>query len=184
MFLFVENIIFDVRKIVTVEIDKDILSQINYYLCDGALLEETMETDEEAKNRLTELEDQSSFIKVRDDKLVNLIYIKSVKLDVINENTLVYTFYKGIDALVKEKFKTKEELDDKIEAVKTQLEEMNSDGGNSGEGGSVDLTPYLKKSEAEKTYAKKINIPDITGLASKEYVDGLVGNIEDLLGGI
>lgn len=155
MFLFVENIIFDIKKIVTVEIDKDILSQVNYYLSDGALLEESMETNEEAKNRLVELEDQSSFIKVRDNKLVNLIHIKSVKLDVINENTLVYVFYNGIDALVKEKFKTKEELNDKIETIKTQLEEMNSGSGNSGEGGSVDLTPYLKKSEAEKTYAKK-----------------------------
>lgn len=171
MFLFVENTIFNVKKIVTVEIDKNVPTQVNYYLSDGALLEEDTNTEADAKAKLTDLLDQDSFIKVRDDKLVNLIYIKNVKEDVINENTLVYTFYKGIDALVKEKFKTKKELDDKIDAIKTQLEEINS-GSGSGEGGDVDLTPYLKKSVAEETYAKKAD------------VDASLGDIESLLGGI
>lgn len=170
MFLFVEDTIFNVKKIVTVEIDKDVPTQVNYYLSDGALLEEDAGTEADAKAKLTNLLDQNSFIKVRDDKLVNLIYIKNVKEDVINENTLVYTFYKGIDALVKEKFKTQKELNDKIAEIKTQLEEMNS--GGSGEGGDVDLTPYLKKSVAEATYAK---ITD---------VDASLGDIESLLGGI
>lgn len=45
-------------------------------------------------------------------------------------------------------------------------------GGGSGEGGTVDLTPYLKKTVAEETYAKKTDI------------DASLGDIESLLGGI
>ena len=46
------------------------------------------------------------------------------------------------------------------------------------------MTPYLKKSTAERTYAKITDIPDISGLASEAYVNGLVGDIEKKLGGI
>lgn len=45
-------------------------------------------------------------------------------------------------------------------------------GGGSGEGGTVDLTSYLKKTVAEETYAKKTDI------------DASLGDIESLLGGI
>lgn len=127
MFLFVEDTIFNVKKIVTVEIDKEVLTQVNYYLSDGALLKEEMETEAEAKVRITELEAESSFIKVREDKLVNLMYIKNVKPDIINENTLVYTFYKSNDAIVKEKFENEQKLNDKIELIKTQLTKMNAE---------------------------------------------------------
>ncbi len=133
MFLFVEDTIFNVKKIVTVEIDKEVLTQVNYYLSDGALLKEEMETEDDAKAKLTELSNQSSFIKVREDKLVNLIHIKNVKKDIINENTLVYTFYKGNDALVKERFDNEQKLNEKIELIKAQLNKVNAEENGEAE---------------------------------------------------
>lgn len=42
----------------------------------------------------------------------------------------------------------------------------------------IDLTPYLSKTEADKEYAKKVEIPDVSGLAKKTDVPGVLLNVE------
>lgn len=43
--------------------------------------------------------------------------------------------------------------------------------GGTGSGGTIDLTPYLTKTEASTTYALKSQIPDVTGFYTKSEAD-------------
>lgn len=144
-------------------------SEINYYFNDGGMIKEEFKTSEEASERLESLGEDKTFIATNDERLVNAMYIQNVEIDFINKKRVVYYLYGG--APVKELYKTETAAKEALESIKSKLEAMDF-GGGSGEGGTVDLTPYLKKTVAEETYAKKTDI------------DASLGDIESLLGGI
>lgn len=191
MFISVGNRILNGKRITTIEVDRDTPSEINYYFNDGGMIKEEFKTSEEASERLESLGEDKTFIATNDERLVNAMYIQNVEIDFINKKRVVYYLYGG--APVKELYKTETAAKEALESIKSKLEAMDF-GGGSGEGGTVDLTPYLKKTVADETYAKKSEIPSVPTKVSeltndqdfttKTYVDGLVGDIESLLGGI
>lgn len=220
MFIAVDNGILNMKRVTTIEIDRDTPSEINYLFNDGGIIKEKFDSEENAQTKFDELAENTIFLQTNDERLVNSMYIKDVEKDFINNKRLVYVLYNG--APVKETYNSETEVDSALETLKSTLESMGEGGG---EGSSVDLTPYLKKTDAERTYAKIADIPDISNLATKTevglkadktyvdtelekkadataiptttsqltnnsdfttkaYVDGLVGDVESLLGGI
>lgn len=217
MFIAVDNGILNMKRVTTVEIDRDTPSEINYLFNDGGIIKEKFDSEENAQTKFDELAENTIFLQTNDKRLVNSMYIKDVEKDFINNKRLVYVLYNG--APVKETYNSETEVDSALETLKSTLESMGEGGG---EGGSVDLTPYLKKTDAASTYVpktelvnlatkaevglkadktyvdteleKKANataIPTTTSqltnnsdFTTKAYVDGLVGDVESLLGGI
>lgn len=169
MFISVGNRILNGKRVTTIEVDRDTPSEVNYYFNDGGMIKEELKTSEEASERLESLGEDKIFIATNDERLVNAMYIQNVEIDFINKKRVVYYLYGG--APVKELYKTETAAKEALESIKSKLETMDF-GGGSGEGGTVDLTPYLKKTVAEATYAKKTD------------VEASLGDIESLLGGI
>lgn len=179
MFISVGNRILNGKRITTIEVDRDTPSEINYYFNDGGMIKEEFKTSEEASERLESLGEDKTFIATNDERLVNAMYIQNVEIDFINKKRVVYYLYGG--APVKELYKTEAAAKEALESIKSKLETMDF-GGGSGEGETVDLTPYLKKSVAEETYAKIESIPDISGLASKEDIQSFITKtVDDLV---
>jgi hypothetical protein len=83
------------------------------------------------------------------------------------DNKLVLNYY------TKTEVYTKREVDSAI--AQAQL------GGGDG---TVDLSGYATKDHTHDEYALKTDIPSTEGLATKDYVDDMLGDIESLLGGI
>lgn len=217
MFIAVDNGILNMKRVTTVEIDRDTPSEINYLFNDGGIIKEKFDSEENAQTKFDELAENTIFLQTNDERLVNSMYIKDVEKDFINNKRLVYVLYNG--APVKETYNSETEVDSALETLKSTLESMGEGGG---EGGSVDLTPYLKKTDAASTYVPKTElvnlatktevglkadktyvdtelekkadataIPTTTSqltnnsdFTTKAYVDGLVGDVESLLGGI
>lgn len=217
MFIAVDNGILNMKRVTTVEIDRDTPSEVNYLFNDGGIIKEKFDSEENAQTKFDELAENTIFLQTNDERLVNSMYIKDVEKDFINNKRLVYVLYNG--APVKETYNSETEVDSALETLKSTLESMGEGGG---EGGSVDLTPYLKKTDAASTYVpktelvnlatktevglkadktyvdteleKKANVTAIptttsqltnnSDFTTKAYVDGLVGDVESLLGGI
>lgn len=77
------------------------------------------------------------------------------------------------EASVDEKLLTKANVDDVYDKATTDQKIAEAAAG-----GEVDLTSYLKKSEAETTYAKKTDVPSIDGLASEQFVTEKIAAID------
>lgn len=172
MFISVGNRILNGKRITTIEVDRDTPSEINYYFNDGGMIKEEFKTSEEASERLESLGEDKTFIVTNDERLINAMYIQDVQIDFINQKRVAYYLYGG--APVKELYETEKAAQEALESAKTKLESMNFGGGSGESGATIDLTPYLKKSVADETYAKIEEIPDISGLASQEDIKSFI----------
>ena len=182
MFIAVDNGILNMKRVTTVEIDRDTPSEINYLFNDGGIIKEKFDSEENAQTKFDELAENTIFLQTNDERLVNSMYIKDVEKDFINNKRLVYVLYNG--APVKETYNSETEVDSALETLKSTLESMGEGGG---EGSSVDLTPYLKKTDAASTYnlatqediadfiTKSVN--DLVNYYKKSEVDGLINAI-------
>ena len=147
MFIAVDNGILNMKRVTTVEIDRDTPSEINYLFNDGGIIKEKFDSEENAQTKFDELAENTIFLQTNDERLVNSMYIKDVEKDFINNKRLVYVLYNG--APVKETYNSETEVDSALETLKSTLESMGEGGG---EGGSIDLTPYLKKTDAARCW--------------------------------
>ena len=190
MFIDVENSVFNgilnSKKVTTIEVDRDTPSEINYLFSDGGIIKEKFSDEVEPIDKINDILDGTNFIATNDNRIINPMYIHTVKKDVINPSRIIFVLYGG--APVKEVFENEDAADVAFEEIKFILEHMSEGGGGGGEG---DLSQYLKKDVAERTYAKIKSVPtktsDITNdsdFTTKTYVDGIVGDVERLLGGI
>lgn len=178
MFTTFDDGVLNLKRVTTIEIDKDTASEINYLFNDGGLVKEKFENDEMALAKFTILADINLFIPTNDNKLINSMYIKDIEQDLLNEKKLVYVLYGG--APVKEVYNSSEEVLAAIEALKVTLESI---GDTTEDETTIDLTPYLKKIEASSIYATQTAlieglaakaditaIPDVTGFATQGEV--------------
>lgn len=68
--------------------------------------------------------------------------------------------------------------------TKTEVDSAIANAQLGGGDGTVDLSGYATKDHTHDEYALKTDIPSTEGLATKDYVDDMLGDIESLLGGI
>lgn len=174
MFIAVDNGILNMKRVTTIEIDRDTPSEINYLFNDGEIIKEKFDSEENAQTKFDELAENTIFLQTNDERLVNSMYIKDVEKDFINNKRLVYVLYNG--APVKETYNSETEVDSALETLKSTLESMGEGGG---EGGSIDLTPYLKKTDAASTYVPKT---ELVNLATQEDIaDFITKSVNDLV---
>lgn len=174
MFIAVDNGILNMKRVTTIEIDRDTQSEINYLFNDGGIIKEKFDSEENAQTKFDELAENTIFLQTNDERLVNSMYIKDVEKDFINNKRLVYVLYNG--APVKETYNSETEVDSALETLKSTLESMGEGGG---EGSSVDLTPYLKKTDAASTYVPKT---ELVNLATQEDIaDFITKSVNDLV---
>lgn len=149
MFISVNDKILNIKRVTTIEIDRDTPTEINYLFNDGGYIKQKFKTNNDALNKFNAIAENTMLIETNDKRLINSMYIRNVEKSLINPKKLVYELYGG--APVKESYKNESAVDSALSAIKTKLETIDF-GGNSGE--TVDLTPYLKTEDAEKTYVK------------------------------
>lgn len=179
MFILVDDGVLNIKRVTTIEIDRDTTSEINYLFNDGAIIKEKFDNEIEALAKFEVLTEENLFIKTNDNRLINAMYIKNIEKDLLNSKRLVYVLYNG--APVKETYLNESEVDSALNTLKIELESI---GDKNEDEVAVDLTPYLKKVEANTTYATQTAlteglatkadstaIPDITGLATKTEVE-------------
>lgn len=147
MLYFKESLI--VKKITTIEVDRDTTLEINYLFSDGAIVKEIFENEDETFAKMQKIEKDSNFIATNDNRLVNPLYISNVKKDIINPNRIIIFLYGG--APVKELYGSEELANIAYEEIKKKLEAMTDE--------RIDINQYLKIEDAEKEFAKESDVP-------------------------
>lgn len=172
MFIQVNNKILNGKRMVKIEVDRDTPTELNYHFNDGGMIKERFKKKVDALDKLTAISDSNkTLLVINDERLVNAMYIQNVEIDFLNPRRITYWLYSG--APVKELYTSNKAAEDALQEIRIKLEQMNFGGSGSGTGGgSIDLSAYLRKDAAERDYAKK------------DYVDGIIGDLETLLGGI
>lgn len=139
MFIDVEDSVFNgilnSKKVTTIEIDRDTPSEINYLFSDGGIIKEKFENETKALEKLEFIADGAGFIATNDNRLVNPMYIQTVKKDVINEKRIEIVLYNGMP--VKERFENIDERNSAYEELKELLESLSEGGGGGGEGAEI-----------------------------------------------
>lgn len=170
MFIAVDNGILNMKRVTTVEIDRDTPTEINYLFNDGAIIKEKFDTKENAEIKFNKLGKNQTFIKTNDKRLVNSMYIKDVEKDFLNNKRLVYVLYNG--APVKTTYQSEAEVDSNLKTLKETLETMS-------EGSSMDLTAYLTKAEATKNYVGKAELANYA--TQTDIQDFITRSVNDLV---
>lgn len=170
MFIAVDNGVLNMKRVTTVEIDRDTPTEINYLFNDGAIIKEKFDTKENAEIKFNKLGENQIFIKTNDKRLVNSMYIKDVEKDFLNNKRLVYVLYNG--APVKTTYQSEAEVDSNLKTLKETLETMS-------EGSSMDLTAYLTKAEATKNYVGKAELANYA--TQTDIQDFITRSVNDLV---
>ena len=170
MFIAVDNGVLNMKRVTTVEIDRDTPTEINYLFNDGAIIKEKFDTKENAEIKFNKLGENQTFIKTNDKRLVNSMYIKDVEKDFLNNKRLVYVLYNG--APVKTTYQSEAEVDSNLKTLKETLETMS-------EVSSMDLTAYLTKAEATKNYVGKAELANYA--TQTDIQDFITRSVNDLV---
>lgn len=170
MFIAVDNGVLNMKRVTTVEIDRDTPTEINYLFNDGAIIKEKFDTKENAEIKFNKLGENQTFVKTNDKRLVNSMYIKDVEKDFLNNKRLVYVLYNG--APVKTTYQSEAEVDSNLKTLKETLETMS-------EVSSMDLTAYLTKAEATKNYVGKAELANYA--TQTDIQDFITRSVNDLV---
>ncbi len=131
MFISVnDNNIINKKRVTTIEIDRDTPNEINYLFKGIGYFKEKLPTHEAAQERLEELAKESGlFIETNDERLVNIMYVKSIEQDLINPKRMIFYLYEGVP--VKTTYENKEVARLMVNATREKLTEMlnNPSGG-------------------------------------------------------
>lgn len=133
MFISVNNEILNENRITTVEVDRDTPKEINYLYKDNGYYKEKLATHVAAQKRLKEVAACGLFIETNDERLVNILYIRSIEQDIINPKRMIFNLYNGIP--IKTLYSSKQEATKMVKDMRAKLAAMlHNHGGGSGGG--------------------------------------------------
>lgn len=152
MFLLVNNKILNVKRVTTIEIDRDTPSEINYLFCDGGYIKERFNSEELALAKFNDNAKNKSFISTSDKRLINHSFIKDILQDSINTKRIVYVIYNG--APLKELLESEDAVIAKVESLKGTLSTIE----DSGISEPTDLSNYYTKTESDGKFATELDL--------------------------
>lgn len=134
MFISVNNEILNEKNIVTIEVDRDTPKEINYLFLGTGYLKEKLKDHATAQKRLKELAECGLFMETNDERLVNIMHIRSIDQDLINPKRMIFNLYKGVP--VKVIYSSKQEAAEKVKETRKILADMLHNHGGTGSAGS------------------------------------------------
>lgn len=152
MFLLVNNKLLNVKRVTTIEIDRDTPSEINYLFCDGGYIKERFNSEELALAKFNDNAKNKSFISTSDKRLINHSFIKDILQDSINAKRIVYVIYNG--APLKELLESEDAVTAKVESLKGTLSTIE----DSGISEPTDLSNYYTKAESDGKFATELDL--------------------------
>ena len=152
MFLLVNNKLLNIKRVTTIEIDRDTPSEINYLFCDGGYIKERFDSEELALAKFNDNTKNKSFISTSDKRLINHSFIKDVLQDSINPKRIVYVIYNG--APLKELLESESAVTAKVESLKSTLSAIE----DSGISEPTDLSNYYTKEESDGKFATELDL--------------------------
>lgn len=152
MFLLVNNKLLNVKRVTTIEIDRDTPSEINYLFCDGGYIKERFNSEELALAKFNDNAKNKSFISTSDKRLINHSFIKDILQDSINAKRIVYVIYNG--APLKELLESEDAVTAKVEGLKSTLSTIE----DSGISEPTDLSNYYTKAESDGKFATELDL--------------------------
>lgn len=152
MFLLVNNKLLNIKRVTTIEVDRDTPSEINYLFCDGGYIKERFNSEELALAKFNDNAKNKSFISTSDKRLINHSFIKDVLQDSINPKRIVYVIYNG--APLKELLESESAVTAKVESLKSTLSAIE----DSGISEPTDLSNYYTKEESDGKFATELDL--------------------------
>lgn len=152
MFLLVNNKLLNIKRVTTIEVDRDTPSEINYLFCDGGYIKERFDSEELALAKFNDNAKNKSFISTSDKRLINHSFIKDVLQDSINPKRIVYVIYNG--APLKELLESESAVTAKVESLKSTLSAIE----DSGISEPTDLSNYYTKEESDGKFATELDL--------------------------
>ncbi len=122
MFISVNNEILNENVITTVEVDRDTPKEINYLYKGSGFYKEKLGSHDAAKKRLKEVAACGLFIETNDERLVNIMYIRSIEQDIINPKRMIFNLYNGVP--IKTLYSSKDEAKKQVKEMREKLAAM------------------------------------------------------------